>query len=383
MKILFFLLIFPIILQASEVRSVNNYLTDINFLESDLSKIDNAINSNLSMQNRREVEKLRRNLTEFKIHSNELNNSKSLDSAINFSISRGWVNTSEFLNRIKSTCSNFNSSQNECFIKLADFDQFIDTRKISNADKIHFHQLIDVFGKYVEAKIIINDSFVKDTDELIRKNSALFVEFTKPLAVVKIIPIKNLKKILEVVPKKINKNVLVQSNLVYLLTYAKNNKSFISNIGIAIFSFICIAVMLIFFTRKRIKKQINHFYSSIFYIAHKKNIKMKIFGHMNVTNIKKLKIIEKSYLELINSSSVFKSDLNIRIKNKEQKLILEMVVYIDRPIQEWFSLESCAAFQDKLLSIEKDLSGVNGELHISSIFDNHGAFINSNLTVVL
>lgn len=376
MRIIFLALAFPVLIQASEIKNVQFYLKDINVLGKDILKIEKVLDGKISGQEREKVENLRKNLTELKVHARELNNSSGLDEAIAISNQNQWTNTSTFLYRVKNACVNVESMQNECFIQLASFDPFISKKLIPEDIKLKFSQLVDDYGKHTEAKILINDEFIKSTDELLVNTQTVLSEAEKPLAVITMTPVhvngKKISSSIQPPSKQENKTSPVKFNKTYLF-------SFIG--GLAFLSFALVGMKQL--SKRKIKKDIAKFYSGIFFVTQKQRMNTKVFGKIKANNVDKLKRIDTIYFDLLGSSSILDSDVNVRIKNKEKKLILEMEIYSEKPLQDYLAIETYSNLNEKLDVVEKQVLGIGGDLQLANYFDNQGKFTNSCLIVVI
>jgi hypothetical protein len=118
-------------------------------------------------------------------------------------------------------------------------------------------------------------------------------------------------------------------------------------------------------------------------VTQKHKIPTKFYGKIKRVNTAKLKKIDTLYIDLLNSSGVLKTNLDVRLKNRDKKLIIETVVYSKNPIQDVVLENSFVKFTEQLYLVEKEMIKLGGELHVTNAFDQQGKFASSSFVVIL
>lgn len=363
-----FLILFSGITRSIENPSVQGYINNPEILNVKIHTIESSLKNNLSSAERDSLEKLRWNLIDLKNSIPLLQEEKGLMDAISLAEKMKWENTLTELYQIKKICAAVPLNENECLIEISSFDSFVETRAIGLIQKNLLKTSVEAFGKTIQARLLINENFVSHTNALLASSQEALVVPDAPLVTVKIAPAK---KLIPVTAEKKNNLVAVKA-----LESALPLK-----VGVGLFFLLVLGII---FARKfQTKKKIDNFYAQVFYKIRKTDQKIRLFGKIKPLNAQKLDKISASYLDFFANASAVKSNIDIKMKNREEKLIIETVFYTSNPIQETLKMESIQAMSEKLSLLESRLMSLSGELILSNSFDNTGKISNTSITIIL
>ena len=349
---------------------------DMDKLNHKILKTEHILSRDLPAKDRDDLEKLKQNLIEIKSHFIAYNDSNGLEKAIALSSNKGWSATNSFLNKIQTSCSIAENMEKDCFIELSNFDNFVATRAISQSDKEALLQLMATYAKFSEAKIVLNDSFENTTDKLLKNYNSSFLKEERPLATISLTPSGTIKSdVVKPMPPAIEKmdshGEVEDISMVNLYKYH-------------LIGFFSVLVAFTFYRRSTGKKrELKSFYSNIFISAKKKKLKARIFGNVNPGNIVKIKKIKKPFLALLDSSTLLNANLDVKIRNRGKKVVIDTVLHVQKPIQELSSMDTYSSFANELEAIEKSLHDFGGELSITNTFDNEGKLNSTYFTIVV
>lgn len=348
---------------------------DMDKLNHKILKTELILSREIPEKDRDDLEKLKQNLINIKSNFIAYNDSEGLDKAMALTVTKGWMTTNSFLNKIKISCSNIEKMEKDCFIDLSNFDKFVATRAISLIDKETLLSLMATYAKFSEAKIVLNDSFENVTDELLKNYKNSFLKEEKPLVMVSLTPPGTMKsEIVKTIPQPIkkikNKDYVEAINMAYLYKYHL--------LGF----FIVLTAFSIYARSVGQKKELMSFYSNIFISAKKKRLKARIFGHINRRNIAKIRKINRPFLALLDSSTILNTNLDVKFKNRGNKVVIDTVLHVQKPIQELSSMDTYSLFAKELEVFEKSLHDFGGEFSITNTFDNEGKFNGAFFTIV-
>ena len=134
------------------------------------------------------LEKLRWNLIDLKNSIPALMNTGSLTEAIVLAENNKWANTLTELYKIEKACSALETSENECLIEITSFDSFVVSRNIDLNQKQLLKSSVESYGKYIQARLNINNEFSSITDALLVSSEESMVIPEVPLVTVKMAP---------------------------------------------------------------------------------------------------------------------------------------------------------------------------------------------------
>jgi hypothetical protein len=352
---------------------------DMDKLNHKILKTEHILSRELPEKERDDLEKLKQNLIDIKSHFIAYNDSKGLEIAIALSEKKGWVTTNSLLHKIQTSCSIVENMEKDCFVELSNFDKFVVTRAISQSDKETLLNLMATYAKFSEAKLVLNDSFENTTNELLKNYNSSFLKEEKPLATVSLAPAGTMKSdVVKKIPSAVEKVESSDSAEVIkmALLYKYHLVGFIGAL-VALVAFT-------FFRRSSGKKrELKSFYSGIFISAKKKKLKARIFGNVNPGNIVKIRKIKMPFLALLDSSTIFNANLDVKIRNRGKKVVIDTVFHVQKTIQELSSIEAYSSFAKELEEIERSLHHFGGELSITNTFDNEGKLNGTYFTIVV
>jgi len=349
---------------------------DMDKLNHKILKTEHILSRDLPTKDRDDLEKLKQNLIEIKSHFIAYNDSKGLEKAMALAQKKGWVVTTSFLNKIQTSCSIVENMEKDCFLELSNFDKFVASRAISQSDKETLLDLMATYAKFSEAKIVFNESFESSTDQLLKNYNSSFLKEERPLATVSLAPPGTMrpdvvKKIPPAAKKLKGHDYFEVINVAHLYKYH-------------VMGFISILVAFIFYRRSSGKKrEMKSFYSNIFISAKKKKLKARIFGNVNSGNIVKIRKIKGPFLELLASTTILNANLDVKIRNRGKKVVIDTILHVQKPIQELSSIDGNSLFANELEVIEKTLHDFGGELSITNTFDNEGKLHSTYFTIVV
>jgi hypothetical protein len=358
---------------STEAVNVNALLTNPDQLDMEILKVEQIPALKLSEVQKNKIEKLKFNLIELKRLGKGLSNEGAMNEALKFSNNHQWTNTSAFLYKAKEACQSAVNLENECFIKLAEFDEFVKNRQMPEDSKVHLKNLVKDYSQFKEAGMVINGAFLRTTNALLEDSQDLITSSIRPLATIKIAPAAEVKKPIVVAPK------IPEKSLISFEEFSKYSDFLMWGLGSVLL--VALAVKGIFV--KKEKNRIKRFYSDILYVTQKHKIPTKFYGKIKRVNTAKLKKIDTLYIDLLNSSGVLKTNLDVRLKNRDKKLIIETVVYSKNPIQDVVLENSFVKFTEQLHLVEKEMIKLGGELHVTNAFDQQGKFASSSFVVIL
>lgn len=349
---------------------------DMDKLNHKILKTEHILSRDLPAKDRDDLEKLKQNLIEIKSHFKAYNDSNGLETAITLSSNKGWSATNSFLNKIKTSCSTAENMEKDCFVELSNFDKFIVTRAISQSDKETLLNLMATYAKFSEAKIVLNDTFENTTDQLLKNYNSSFLKEERPLATVSLAPAGSMKPdALKTIPPAVDK--MESSDFAEAINLANLYKYHVLGL-------IIVLVAFTFYRRSSGNKRVlKSFYSNIFISAKKKRLKARIFGNVNPGNVVKIKEIKKPFLALLDSSTLLNANLDVKIRNRGQKVVIDTILHVQKPIQEFSSMDAYSSFAIELGAIEKSLHDLGGELSITNTFDNEGKLNGTYFTIVV
>lgn len=349
---------------------------DMDKLNHKILKTEHILSRDLPEKERDDLEKLKQYLTEIKSHFMAYNDSKGLDIAIALTEKKGWIETNSFLHKIQTSCSIEENLEKDCFVELSNFDNFVATRALSQSDKETLLNLMATYAKFSEAKLVLNNKFENVTNELLKNYNSSFLKEERPLATVSLAPAGTMKsdivKKSPLIEKKVESNDSV-GDINMFLAYKYHLMGIVGAL-----------VALTFYRRSSGKKrELKSFYSSIFITAKKKRLKARIFGNVNPGNVVKVRKIKKSLLALLDSSTVFNANMDVKIRNRGKKIVIDTVFHVQKTIQELSSMDAYSSFARELEEIEKSLHDFGGELSITNTFDNEGKLNGTYFTIVV
>lgn len=363
---------------AEKVQELMNNPAD---LSQKINVLESLIAKEIESTQRQELEVLKWGLVDIKNNLLNLKNDKAIVEAIDYAKNKGWTNTLRELHNLKATCSISNKMGNECFVEKSEFDLFIDSRNISNVEKMKFKSFLEEYITYIQAKLIINENLLKSVNQSLLKFESLINKSLRPLASIKLSTptLTNIKKI-STEKKAV---VVVQKNESYFFNQMFSVKNLV---GISVMSLAF--VLISFFGRKfylrRIKqKEVNNFYKTIFYQSHKNKTKTKIFGSIDLSDFKKFNHIKKSYVQFIELLGPFKSSMDIKFKKKDKTFIIETLLYTSIPMQQYFNSENHGPFFQGVSKLNELASQIAGKVFITNSFDQTGNIVSSKLIISL
>lgn len=360
--IIFFIgALFSFFIMASDVSYVNILLKNPSKLDEEILSVEQKEKQELGFDEINKLEKLKFNLIQIKRYRIDLEKQNTLDEAIEIANNSKWSNTSIFLSKIKMICLNSKKIENECFLSLSEVNDFLINRKMPESSKIQLQKLANDYSKYLEARIVVSDQFLDHTNRLIAEAKKIRIRPGLPLAVVKLEPAQSMSSAIE--------TSLFGRYFDYL-------KWIVLAGGVGL-----LLLTLIF--RKIKKNKIKRFYKDVFYITKRQRIPTKFYGKIKLSKVSKLKRVDSIYLNLLNSTGILKSKLDVRLKNRGENLLIETVIYSNMPIQDFSKEESFHKFSQELENAEKEMMMLGGELHLSNSFDHQGKFVSSSFTIVI
>lgn len=366
-------LAFSTVALSNEAINVSTLLANPDQLDVEILKVEQIPTSKLNEVQKNKIEKLKYNLIELKRLGSGLNHEGALNEALKLSNNRQWTNTSAFLYQAQEACQSAVNLENECFIKLAEFDEFVKNRQMPEESKMHLKNLVKDYSQFKEAGMVINGAFLRTTNALLEDSQDLITSSIRPLATIKIAPATVVKKEIPVALKVSTKSLITFEE------FSKYSDFFMWGLGPVLL--LGLAVKGVFV--KKEKNRIKRFYSDILYVTQKHKIPTKFYGKIKRVNSEKLKKIDTLYIDLLNSSGVLKTNMDVRLKNRDKKLIIETVVYSKNPIQDVVLENSFSKFTEQLHLVEKEMIKLGGELHVTNAFDQQGKFASSSFVVIL
>ena len=363
---------------AEYPHNVEELINNIEKLDQVIRNTEQALSKDITSFDKQELEKLEKlnlNLIDLKIHSSNLKKGNSIDEAITLSDLNQWPDISNVLNKIKTLCSGAEGLEKECYIEISNFFSFIKIKQLSEEYKNKVNGLVSDYSQFNESKTIINNSFIQTTSKLLTETTEIIASLHKPFAVIKMTPL--------ILEKEISSTMSHESlkSDIRLWTSLSNfylRFKFYIAIGL-LFLVIAIAVIV----RKINNKKLLKFYKKIYFVSRKNQLETKLFGKVKFSNRNKLKNIEESYYDLLVSSQMMNKDVDVRIKNKDNKLIIETQFHSEKAIEEFLNEESSEDLIKEFESIEKKLISLGGELHLSNYFDPKGKLTKTCFTVVI
>ena len=129
----FLLMAFP--LMSFSAENSQGLMNDPVLLDQYILKTEKLLTHDIAKKNQEDPEFLKVNLVHLKQLGENYQKSSGLNEAIKYSSLKAWSNTSSFLFNIQKTCTVANSKLDECFIQLQEFDDFMNSRRVSSEHK--------------------------------------------------------------------------------------------------------------------------------------------------------------------------------------------------------------------------------------------------------
>lgn len=351
-------------------ETFNELSREMTRLNHTLLKTEELLSGSASLEDKAGLEKLKLSLIEIKRNFNGFNESDGLEKAFKLASAKNWSNTTAFLNKVQSACSSAEGMENGCFVELSEFESFVISRGISESDKEELKTYANSYSKHIEAKIVLNEAFISKVNDLLAKYSPLMVERPKPLATVSLAPAATMKR--EVISSVVS---LAESKHDGFLKQVADNMLVIMGGGLFLMA------LLLFRSSSRKEKQIKDFYASIFIEAKKNRLKARIFGKVKKTHHAKILKVKRPYIKLISSSAILNTNMDVKFKNRDNKIVIDTVFHLQKPMQELLTLEKYAAFKKEVEEVEKTLSNFGGEISITNTFDQEGRLNQTFFTI--
>ncbi len=357
--------------QAFAAETFVSLAHNLEGLNHSILKAESALSKTVGLDEREGLEKLKVQLIELKRLYADYNNSSGLEKAQRMASEKSWFNTTQFLNRIQMTCSTPQGLENDCFLELSEFDKFISSRGISQHEKNELQDLLEGYSRYNEAKMVFSSNFISSTDALLAKYDALLHQNDRPLATVTVMAAGSMKPE-TIIQKKPQRKKTAQEKI-----------SLLPPVWVwqAIAGFFALGLFYRMMSSFIKKREAKNFYSNVFISAKKKRLRARIFGQVNPSNSKKIQKIQKIYMKFLGDSYLLNANVDVKIKNRDNKLVLETVYHIQKPFLSLMEQEGHTSLKQSVEDIEKSLQDIGGEISMTSHFSGDGKMMNTFVSV--
>lgn len=350
-------------------ENTSTYLSDSEKLKADMHKIEMTLNGQVTTQERDGVEKLKWRLADIRDNHSAYENLSGFNQAFTMASNNNWVHVIAALDKIKTACTASTTAGDNCFIELSSFDDFVDSRNMSDANKIFMKSSIDSYSKHLQAKLLLNEKFIRETDALLNEYRNVLTKPEMPLVTVKIEPAKSAPM---VAIQKLAAARIPEQPMAFSWWWVGAGAALILG-----------AAGNIMRKRIRAKRVIRDFYGRIFFKVRKNTYKTKIFGNIQLQNSRKAVKIETEYLNFVSTIDSLKANVDIKFKNRDKKLVIETLVYTSNPIQEFIKTDETKTISKSIADLESRVFALGGEVSISNLIDQTGKIVNSSITLTV